>query len=194
MPILQYVPRDPTDLVLQGEQLRMSVEDRPVSVIGSVLGGGLAPDGLTAIVADEDAFAPMNSMIDGNRLTMRRSKNGELQMRDGAGIVSPCGAWIWLDYTPLLNPLLWAAQRWLLSGVTKDATGAPLGNCRVVVLETGRLAVCGAPVVAETISDGSGNYAVDVPMNTAYEAIAYKPGSPDVAGITRADVTPAANG
>jgi hypothetical protein len=145
-------------------------------------------------VRDEDGYAPMNSMADGDRLSMRRSKNGELQMRANAGIASPCGAWIWLDYTPLVNPLLWAAQRWVLTGITKDSTGAALGNCRVVVLETGRLAVNAAPIVAETISDGSGNYSVDVPMNTMYEAIAYKPGSPDVAGITRNDLTPASNG
>lgn len=77
----------------------------------------------------------------------------------------------------------------IISGTTRDSAGAPLGNCRVVVLETGRLAVTGCPVVAEVISDGSGLFSVVVPMDVGYQLIAYLPGSPDVAGITRNDVT-----
>ena len=48
-------------------------------------------------------------------------------------------------------------------------------------------------MVAETISDGSGNYSVEVPMNTAYQATGYKAGAPDVAGITRNDIVPVSN-
>jgi hypothetical protein len=82
----------------------------------------------------------------------------------------------------------------MLIGVTKDGTGAALGGCRVVVFETGRIAKDGAPIIAETISDGSGNYSVEVPGNKAYQAIAYKPGSPDVAGVTRNDLVPMVGG
>ena len=81
-----------------------------------------------------------------------------------------------------------------MQGVTVDEARVPLGNCRVVIFDVGQLAVTGSPVVAETMSDGSGNYSVAVPGPTALQAIAYKPGSPDVAGITRADVVPDANG
>ena len=84
--------------------------------------------------------------------------------------------------------------RWLLSGVTKDSTGAALGNCRVVVLETARIGVQQNPVVGEMISDGSGNFSFTVPRNTGYQVVAYLPGSPDVAGVTRNDLAPVANG
>jgi hypothetical protein len=141
-------------------------------------------------VDDEDSYAPMNSFIEGNLLSIRRRRDGQLAFRVNAGIATPCGAWIWLDYTPLINPFEQATDRFVIAGITKDGTGSALGGCRVVALETGRLAVSGCPIVAETISDGGGNYSIEVPLNTAYELIAYKPGSPDVAGITRSDVVP----
>lgn len=191
MPILTAQLQDPPDPVLQGEQLHQSVFDEVPVNDTVLLAGALMPSsGLFNLVRDEDAFSPMNSFIDGNRLSMRRLKSGQLQMRSNAGIVSPCGAWIFLDYTPLLNRFEQASVQFRLNGITKDSTGAALGNCRVVVFETGRIALNGSPVVGETISDGSGNYTQDVPMNTAYQAIAYKPGSPDVAGITRNDLVP----
>ena len=46
------------------------------------------------------------------------------------------------------------------------------------------------PVVAEAISDGSGNFAIAVPMNLAYQLTGYLTGSPDRAGVTRQDVVP----
>jgi hypothetical protein len=156
-----------------------------------LLPGLSAPTGFSNLVTDEDAFAPMNSFIDISLLSMRRIKTGQLQMRVNAGIATPCGAWVWLDYTPLLNSLSWASERWGISGVTKDSTGAALGACRVIARESGRMELDGAESeVGETVSDGSGNYSIEVPLNTAYQLTGYKAGAPDVAGITRADVTP----
>lgn len=42
-------------------------------------------------------------------------------------------------------------------------------------MKTGRLAAASSPVIAETISDGSGNVSIEVPQNTTYFLIAYKP-------------------
>lgn len=182
--------------------MRQSVFDTSERGDVVLLGGPLFPSGLQGILPDEDAFAPMNSFIDGNLLSMRRLKSGQLQMRSNAGIVSPCGAWIFLDYSPLLNRFEQASVLWAIAGTTKDSSGAALGACRVVATETGRIAIDGGlatvgpegDVVGETISNGAGAYSIPVAMNTAHQLIAYKAGSPDVAGITRNDVTPAAVG
>lgn len=77
-----------------------------------------------------------------------------------------------------------ASSRWYLTGVTRDSGGTPLGDCRVIVFEVGRLAVTGAPVVAEAMSDGSGAYSIEVPQNTLYQVLAYKPGAPDLTGAS----------
>jgi hypothetical protein len=85
-----------------------------------------------------------------------------------------------------------STQMFRFTGQTLDSTGAALGGCRVVLLATNRMAV-GAPdvVIAETISDGGGNYSIIAPLPVpSYQLIAYLPGSPDVAGITRNDVSP----
>ncbi len=86
-----------------------------------------------------------------------------------------------------------STQRFVMTGQTLDATGAALGGCRVVMLDTTRIAPGGDinPVVAETISDGGGNYSISAPRPMTYQLIAYLPGSPDVAGITRNDVVTA---
>ena len=91
---------------------------------------------------------------------------------------------------PCVRDLNGSTSRWMLTGTTRDSAGAALGACRVIVLEVGRLAVDGAPVVAETVSDGAGSYSVAVPTNTAYQVLAYKPGAPDVTGATLNTVTP----
>mgnify|MGYP001179665348 FL=1 len=202
MPVILPSLPDPTELVLQGEQMRVSVIEAPVSA-GAFLWGGQAVDaGFSSLVRDEDAFMPMNSLVEGNWLSIRRQKNGVLQVRANGGIATPCGAWLPIDYSPLIRNMMQASVRWGISGVTKDSAGAALGDCRVVALETGRMAKDGgfgtvgpeSPVVGETISDVSGNYTIEVALNTAHQLTGYKPGSPDVAGVTRNDVTPVAIG
>jgi hypothetical protein len=195
MPIILSVPQDPTDLVISGEQMRMSVMDDPVSVPGGLLSGAPISAGLSSLVRDEDVYPPMNSMVETSLLAMRRLKNGWLQMRNNAGISTPTGAWIWNDYAPLILRFDQASVLWAISGVTKDSAGAPLGNCRIVAFETGRIEIGeGESEAGETLSDGSGNYVIPVALNTAHQLTAYKAGSPDVAGITRNDITPLAVG
>lgn len=191
MPVITYLPPDPTDLVIQGESMRASVRDEVVNQ-PILLAGSQIPAGFFSLVPDDDAYPPMNTMIEGSRLSMRRMSNGQLQIRSGAGIATPCGAWIWNDWLPLLNPRFGPTTGWVITGITRDSTGATLGNCRVVALEVGRIEVSNAPVVAETISDGSGNYSLTVPMNVAYWVVAYKPGSPDVGGVSLNTVVPVA--
>lgn len=66
-----------------------------------------------------------------------------------------------------------------ISGVTKDSTGTPLGNCAVALFQAGSNAL-----VASTISDTAGNYSFAVLVAGPFFAVAYKAGSPNTAGTT----------
>jgi hypothetical protein len=71
---------------------------------------------------------------------------------------------------------LWAA----ITGVTRDSTGAVLGSCTVHLFRTSD-----DVKVDTTTSDASGNYSfVRIADATTYYCVAYKAGSPDVAGTT----------
>lgn len=210
MPVLRYVPQDPTEVVMQGEQMRQAVFDpidleQPTAMIGRYFQSGLA-----SIVQDDDAFSPMNSFVCQSIMVTRRQKNNEMQRRVNAGISTPCGAWVPNDWPPMLIRFEQSSETFTVNGQTVTGAGAPLGGVRVVVYETGRMAVSGASVrtyystgnpspaiaaqpsavVAEAISDGSGNFSIAVPMNVAYQLTGYLTGSPDRAGVTREDVVP----
>jgi hypothetical protein len=188
MPILFYVPVDPTDLVLQGEQFRVSVMENLVDPSRLLMGGVPAPTGFSSVLQDEDAFSPMNSFIDQSILSIRRQKNGSLQVRANAGVATPCGEWVPIDYSPLIKPYIGATELWQIVGTTRDSAGAILGDCAVMALETGRMTVEGTPVVGMTKSDGSGNYTIQTAGNSAHQVIAYKDGP--VAGISLNTLTP----
>jgi hypothetical protein len=72
-----------------------------------------------------------------------------------------------------------------ISGVTKDSTGAVLGNCVVRLFDVSTWAL-----LDTQISDANGNYTFVIPKGlsqqqvTTWQGIAYKTGSPDVAGAT----------
>jgi hypothetical protein len=89
-----------------------------------------------------------------------------------------------------------SAVRWFVTGVTKDSTGAALGTCRVVLMQSNKIAVntdqFANPVEAETTSDASGNYSIQVSNSEPVQLIAYKAGGPDVAGVTVNTVAPVA--
>lgn len=91
-------------------------------------------------------------------------------------------------YPPFNQP-----SRYVISGVTKDSTGAALGGCEVEVYET----VSGM-IRGTTVSDAAGNYILHVTGNgvvapsdgeaatvsLTFYVVAYKAGAPDVAGTT----------
>ena len=73
-----------------------------------------------------------------------------------------------------------------ITGITRDNAGAALGSCRVELMRTG-----GDTFVAETISDGSGNFTLVTPNNSGtFYLVAYKVGSPDKAGTSVNTLTP----
>lgn len=72
----------------------------------------------------------------------------------------------------------------VISGVTRDNTGATLGSCVVDLFRT-----MDDVKVDTTTSDVSGNFFFyTVSGGQYYYAVAYKTGSPDVAGTTRQDL------
>jgi len=79
----------------------------------------------------------------------------------------------------------WAQSNTRLAGISRDSTGAPLAAARV--------SLCQGNVIVNTVtSDGSGNYAFDNPGSGPFFIVAYKAGSPDVAGTTVNTLLPAA--
>lgn len=193
MPVLLPSLSDPTDLVIQGEQLRAVAvlapvcttcpliddppEDLPLSPVVLVAGEQVA-------VMQPDGVLPLASL---------QSQDNGGQVRNNAWISTPCGALVpILLGRHLMNDFVGGSTLWVITGVTRNSSGVALAACRVVALEIGRVQSNGAPVVAETISDGSGNYSLSVPLNTAYWLVAYKSGSPDVGGVSLATVTPTA--
>ena len=84
--------------------------------------------------------------------------------------------------TRVHNARVWDRVQAILStslvGVSRDAAGAPLGNCRVMVFRTDNNAF-----VAETVSDGSGNWQVLVTPFTFY-LVEYLAGAPDRFGTS----------
>lgn len=71
------------------------------------------------------------------------------------------------------------AQRKKLIGTTRDGTGAVLGNCVV----EGFLTATDVSV-GKVTSDTAGYYELPTPYTGAHYIVAYKTGSPDIAGTT----------
>ena len=66
-----------------------------------------------------------------------------------------------------------------LSGVTRNSTGTALGSCTVRLFDNNNIPL------AETVSDGSGNFSFTIGNNAGgFWLEAYLTGSPDVAGTT----------
>jgi hypothetical protein len=183
MPVIRYIPQDPTDLVLQGEQLRQAVLDPnniPDFAIGVMMGNPTL-SGLGNIVTDEDALPPMNSYCEIGMLSVRRQKNGVMQQRANAGISTPCGAWVSNDWSPLLRNTVGGYERLSLAGVSRDSAGAALATCTVKIFRT-----VNDTKAFETTSDGSGNWSIpDVGVEPGpFYYVEYKTGSPDRAGTS----------
>lgn len=72
------------------------------------------------------------------------------------------------------------ASKLIISGVTKDSTGAALGSCTVSLYRT-----LDDQLLERVTSDGGGNYQFSaIGLSETYYVVAYKAGSPDVAGTT----------
>lgn len=218
MPVITNFAREITDMVVQGEQLRRAAFNTgPATPMGLVplLAGSLEaiPPSPSSSIQGRIDFHPMQNES-WPLASLRSQENGAL-VRANASICTPCGEMVFipLGRRLLIKDFIQATDIFTITGQTVTGLGAPLGNCRVVVYETGRIAVTGqylpyaqagisagnevpvmwdseSPVVAEAISDGSGNFTITVPMNVAYQLTGYLAGAPDRAGITKDTVVP----
>lgn len=73
------------------------------------------------------------------------------------------------------------AVRYVVSGITKNSSGAVLASCVVTLFESGK-----DEKLQTTTSDGLGQYIFNVTetVGRTFYVVAYKAGSPDVAGTT----------
>lgn len=203
MPVIRDIAVDPTDIVLQGEQFRSTAVASPVAT--GWFGGIALPDveydrmsaATNPLIAVDQALMSMGgkASIHPTREILRNPYAGTM-VAANACISTPCGAIIPFDRGGvLLERFVEASVLWSIPGTTVDGSDVALPGCRVVARDAGRLGFDGVEgAVVETISDGSGAYAVSVPLNVAYQLTAYLPGSPDVAGITLDTVMPDAVG
>jgi hypothetical protein len=97
-------------------------------------------------------------------------------MNLGRNKVQKLGMAPWM---PQMMPTI-APQKLLISGITKDSTGAVLASCTVKLLRT-----VDDRCFETVISDVNGAYQFSaIGLSEQYYVVAYKAGSPDVAGTT----------
>lgn len=194
MPIINYVPCNPTDYVLQGMEMSDQSAGSPRRETQLTTVNALVIDIRKALLTDMIAGDTDTEMIGDDGFLTRRAMRSLFDkncMAVNARIISPCGADVQIPFGQrIMDEYLGSTHLWAIIGITKTGAGVALGNCRVVVYETGQMFKGGTTFVAEGMSDGSGNFTIPVPTNTAYELTAYLPGVPDVAGITVNNVTP----
>lgn len=77
------------------------------------------------------------------------------------------------------------ALRTALTGVSRDSTGAALGACQIMAFRT-----VDKLLVGETISDGSGNWSLDLLVTGPFFLVEYKDGGTPVAGTSLNTLTP----
>lgn len=214
MPVMLPMMPDPTDVVIQGEESRAAIIGLPVESFAPTSMQPLMEIvlGSAPLVSGDQSFAPM--MNDGPIPVSRARPLVQDNPRANAVVCNQAGAIIPVMQTRgfIINEFAQATDLFFVTGQTVTGAGVALGSCRVVVYETGRIAETNeppeqyysagnpnparwkspSPVVAEAVSDGSGNFTIPVPMNTAYQLTGYLTGAPDLAGITRQDVVPTA--
>lgn len=206
MPVIRWILPDPTDLVIQGEEMRLNslggsvmasqlgpLQASHINQIASQWGPLILDDAEnTIVIAGDETYAPMHPDFTPYD-ARQRSIFQRSMIAANAVLCTPCGAIVPINKGVsgrLINNFVQSTSRWLIIGVTRDGVGAALGNCAVTMMETGRVYVDGAPVVAQTISDVSGNYSVEVPLNTAYWGLAYKDDTTDGSGASINTLTP----
>ena len=83
----------------------------------------------------------------------------------------------WGQIGTLFNEPTGGCYTTYLNGVTRDSAGNPVGNVALDLFQGDR-------VIASTTSDASGNYSFVQPGSGPNYIVAYKVGSPDIAGTT----------
>jgi len=196
MPVILAVFSDPTEYVLQSEEMRDGALQQPVSIAAGlvqtlpvVVSDSLYTGASTPLVANEQLYTPMAS-------DMQKTISDQQGLSFGFGLAamcSPCGLTVPFDMNPhrcMMEDFGQGTEQWLITVQAQDTTGAIIVGARVVAFETGRIAKDGAPLVAEGITDGSGNVTLTVSANVAHLVVGYVSGSPDKGGTTSQILSP----
>lgn len=80
---------------------------------------------------------------------------------------------------PNFSVLQYGAKNYFLTGVSRDAFGVALASCKVMVFRAEDKSF-----VAETVSDGIGNWSICVMQGGPFFLVQYKAGVPDYAGTS----------
>lgn len=115
-----------------------------------------------------------NKAYDGHidRFPLPGSRGNRSRRQDGGAV-----QFLGIAKSPTLNA---AFQLFSITGQTLDSTSTPLSNCVVEGFQTGS-----DRYIGDTVSDGSGNYRISTGSNSGtFYLVAYKAGSPDIAGTT----------
>lgn len=124
------------------------------------------------------------------RLEPEDSRWPRSSMRSQAEVLNDWSAnapTIW-DYTVYNYTAGYGGKRNIITGTTIGAGGAILGSCTVKLYETPTDLIMDTGVISDATT---GVYVATSPNSTNCYAVAYKAGSPDVAGTTVNTLTPA---
>lgn len=196
MTVIRHVLQSPTDLVIQGDQLRVAALGLMVGQAESGITASAAPGGIitTGLLIAGDQSNEYGYLGDGAYANEDEEETDLFQLtliRANGCISTPHGALVPFEIGRcIMASFAFATDVFTISGTTKDKNGSALASCVVQVEETGRQTKEGQPIVAFTTSDGSGTYSVTVPMNVAYQLDAYKTAATPLAGITLNTVVP----
>ena len=92
------------------------------------------------------------------------------------------------NHVTLISPVMQGVS-WMLSGVTKDSAGAVLGSCVVTMYYTSN----DLPISDQVSDPTTGAFTFLIGPNAGpFYFVAYKPGSPDIAGTTLNTLMPVA--
>jgi len=200
MPVIRYIPQDPFDLVIQGDQMRAVAVKSMVGMVAAPIVLSLllsGPIATSPVIAGEQNYLTTFLGADtcGGYVVptvevLQGLSDGSI-VSANAKICTPTGAVVPFEIgRRLMTDFVQASNVFTLTGQTLDKTGAALANCQISVEEVARQYIGGMQEAVIGVSDGSGNYSVILPMNTAYQVEAYLAGSPDLVGITTNKVTP----
>jgi len=109
----------------------------------------------------------------------RRGFGGRTIARPGSKHPGDSSAFTLHNYDEPFRSVQLARTNLTLSGVSRDSAGVALGNCTIKIFRTSD-----DQKMAETTSDGSGNWSLTLNLSGPFYIVAYKVGSPDVAGTS----------
>ena len=90
------------------------------------------------------------------------------------GTIGPQSIRMKQPISPMRSP-----QTFTIAGVTRNANGSALGNCALVLFRA-----ADDSIAARGNSDANGQYSMGASSQVTHYAVAYLPGSPDIAGTT----------